>query len=125
MVADDSRARKLAAVTQGMPRDEIEHLIGVTAPPAVREEPHEEILRMIGKRKREVIERECFGLIEFVDAAHDFSVVGGIVEVKKELTMIAKNIRGGRTARGSMGLMFAGPKGSRKCFVSEGVVKED
>jgi ATP-dependent 26S proteasome regulatory subunit len=124
MVADDARARKLAAVTQGMPRDEIEHLIGVTAPPAVREEPHEEILRLIGKRKREVIERECFGLIEFVEPKHDFSVVGGIEEVKKELSAIARNIREGRTARVPMGLLFTGPMGTGKTFVAEAFVKE-
>ena len=124
MVADDTRARKLAAVTQGLPREEIEHLIGVTAPPAVREEPHEEILRLIGKRKREVIERECFGLIEFVEPKHDFSVVGGIEEVKKELSAIARNIREGRTARVPMGLLFTGPMGTGKTFVAEAFVKE-
>jgi hypothetical protein len=85
LVQDDARARKLAAVTQGMPRDEIQQLVGVTAPAQMKEEPHEEVMRLIGKRKREVIERECFGLIEFVEPAHDFSVVGGIDEVKKEL----------------------------------------
>ncbi len=124
MVADESRARKLAAVTQGMPRDEIEHLIGQTAPASVREEPHEEILRLIGKRKREVIERECFGLIEFVDSSHDFSVVGGIEEVKRELGSIAKNIRDGKTARVPMGLLFTGPMGTGKTFVAEAFVKE-
>ncbi|HEY3801586.1 MAG TPA: ATP-binding protein [Kofleriaceae bacterium] len=124
MIADDSRAKKLAAVTQGMSRDEIEHLIGQTAPPSVREEPHEEILRLIGKRKREVIERECFGLIEFVDSAHDFSVVGGIEEVKRELGGIAKNIRDGKTARVPMGLLFTGPMGTGKTFVAEAFVKE-
>jgi transitional endoplasmic reticulum ATPase len=124
MVADESRARKLAAVTQGMPRDEIEHLIGQTAPASVREEPHEEILRLIGKRKREVIERECFGLIEFVDSSHDFSVVGGIEEVKRELGGIAKNIRDGKTARVPMGLLFTGPMGTGKTFVAEAFVKE-
>jgi transitional endoplasmic reticulum ATPase len=124
MVADEARARKLAAVTQGMPRDEIEHLIGQTAPASVREEPHEEILRLIGKRKREVIERECFGLIEFVDSSHDFSVVGGIEEVKRELGSIAKNIRDGKTARVPMGLLFTGPMGTGKTFVAEAFVKE-
>jgi transitional endoplasmic reticulum ATPase len=124
MVSDDSRAKKLAAVTQGMPREEIEHLIGVTAPASVREEPHEEILRLIGKRKREVIERECFGLIEFVDSSHDFSVVGGIEEVKRELGGIAKNIRDGKTARVPMGLLFTGPMGTGKTFVAEAFVKE-
>ncbi|MEP6863783.1 MAG: ATP-binding protein [Deltaproteobacteria bacterium] len=124
IVADDSRARKLAAVTQGMPRDEIVHLIGVAAPAAVREEPHEEILRMIGKRKREVIERECFGLIEFVEPRFDFSVVGGIDEVKKELSAVARNIREGRTARVPMGMLFTGPMGTGKTFVAEAFVKE-
>jgi transitional endoplasmic reticulum ATPase len=124
MVSDESRARKLAAVTQGMPRDEIEHLIGQTAPASVREEPHEEILRLIGKRKREVIERECFGLIEFVDSSHDFSIVGGIEEVKRELVGIAKNIRDGKTARVPMGLLFTGPMGTGKTFVAEAFVKE-
>ncbi len=124
LIKDESRSRKLAAVTQGMPREEIEHLLGVTAPPDVREEPHEEILRLIGKRKREVIERECFGLIEFVEPAHDFSIVGGIDEVKKELGSIAKNIREGRTARVPMGLLFTGPMGTGKTFVAEAFVKE-
>ena len=127
LVPDEVRARKLAAVTQGMPRDEIQQLIGPTpagAPAAVREEPHEEILRLIGKRKREVIERECFGLIEFVDAAHDFSVVGGIEEIKKELVSIARNIREGRTARVPMGLLFTGPMGTGKTFVAEAFVNE-
>jgi len=127
LVPDEARARKLAAVTQGMPRDEIQQLIGPTpagAPAAVREEPHEEILRLIGKRKREVIERECFGLIEFVDAAHDFSVVGGIEEIKKELISVARNIREGRTARVPMGLLFTGPMGTGKTFVAEAFVNE-
>jgi len=127
LVPDETRARKLAAVTQGMPRDEIQQLIGPTpagAPVAVREEPHEEILRLIGKRKREVIERECFGLIEFVDAAHDFSVVGGIDEIKKELVSVARNIREGRTARVPMGLLFTGPMGTGKTFVAEAFVNE-
>jgi len=127
LVPDEARARKLAAVTQGMPRDEIQQLIGPTpagAPAAVREEPHEEILRLIGKRKREVIERECFGLIEFVDAAHDFSVVGGIEEIKKELVSVARNIREGRTARVPMGLLFTGPMGTGKTFVAEAFVNE-
>jgi transitional endoplasmic reticulum ATPase len=124
LVGDEVRAKKLAAVTSGMAREDIAHLVGVTAPEESREEPHEEILRLIGKRKREVIERECFGLIEFVDSAHDFSVVGGIVEVKKELQAIAKNIREARTARVPMGLLFTGPMGTGKTFVAEAFVKE-
>jgi hypothetical protein len=44
---------------------------------------------VIARRKREIIERECFGLIEFVEPGHDFRVVGGIEGVKAELQRIA------------------------------------
>jgi hypothetical protein len=32
-------------------------------------------------------ERECFGLVEFVEPEHGFEVVGGMDEVKKDLTL--------------------------------------
>jgi AAA+ superfamily predicted ATPase len=127
LVGDEGRARKLAAVTQGMSQEEIQELVGVSAPaarPSAKEEGYEEVLRLIGKRKREIIERECFGLIEFVEPAHDFSVVGGIEEVKKELMSIARNIREGRKSRVPMGLLFTGPMGTGKTFVAEAFVKD-
>ena len=124
LVGDEARAKKLAAVTAGMAREEIAQLAGVQAPKDDQDDAHDEVLRLIGRRKREVIERECFGLIEFVEPAHDFSVVGGIVEVKKELQSIAKNIREGKTSRVPMGLLFTGPMGTGKTFVAEAFVKE-
>jgi transitional endoplasmic reticulum ATPase len=129
LVGDDGRAKKLAAITGGMSHDEIRDLIGVkdapaTAPAAGEAGKYDDVLRLIAKRKREIIERECFGLIEFVEPTHDFSVVGGIEEVKKELSGIAKNIREGRKSRVPMGLLFTGPMGTGKTFVAEAFVKE-
>jgi transitional endoplasmic reticulum ATPase len=122
--ADEARARKLAAITGGMSREDIRDLVGAKGTQAVvPEDQHEQVLALIAKRKREIIERECFGLIEFVEPAHDFSVVGGIEEVKKELTSIARNIREGRTNRVPMGLLFTGPMGTGKTFVAEAFVK--
>ncbi len=127
IVADDARAKKLAAVTQGMSHAEIIDLIGAK-PAAAAVDPksgeRDEVLNLIAKRKREVIEKECFGLIEFVEPSHDFSIVGGIEEVKKELQSIARNIREGRKSRVPMGLLFTGPMGTGKTFVAEAFVKE-
>jgi hypothetical protein len=128
LVGDDKRAHKLAGVTAGMSREEIEELVGVKAaagqPADAEREAADEVLSLLARRKREIIERECFGLIEFVEPAHDFSVVGGIDEVKRELLSIARNIREGRRSRVPMGLLFTGPMGTGKTFVAEAFVKE-
>jgi AAA+ superfamily predicted ATPase len=126
LIGDESRARKLAAVTGGMSPEEIRELVGAKDAPAAAQADgrHDEVLALIARRKREIIERECFGLIEFVEPAHDFSVVGGIDEVKRELTNIARNIREGRKSRVPMGLLFTGPMGTGKTFVAEAFVKD-
>jgi len=82
-----------------MSLDEVRALVAPTAtlPKSLSDEGDKaEVLKLIYKRKREIIERECYGLIEFVESAHDFSVVGGIEEVKTELLAIAAHLREGR-----------------------------
>jgi SpoVK/Ycf46/Vps4 family AAA+-type ATPase len=125
------RAHKLAALTAGMSRDEIKRLVAPTAPAAValeEEDPADrarrEVDRLIARRKREILERECFGLVEFVEPAHGFNVVGGMDEIKKDLLVIADSIREGRTTRVPMGLLFTGPMGTGKTFVAEAFAKE-
>ncbi|HEY3595626.1 MAG TPA: hypothetical protein VGL13_17185, partial [Polyangiaceae bacterium] len=49
-----------------------------TVAPASDDASHERTLDLVFRRKREIIERECFGLVEFVEPEHDFSVVGGM-----------------------------------------------
>jgi transitional endoplasmic reticulum ATPase len=125
LVGDDKRAQKLATVTRGMSREEIQELVGVSAPAQASDgKEFDEVLALIARRKREIIERECFGLIEFVDSGHDFSVVGGMEEIKEELSRIARDIREGRRSRVPMGVLFTGPMGTGKTFVAEAFVKE-
>jgi transitional endoplasmic reticulum ATPase len=124
------RANKLAALTAGLARDEIKKLLApgaaVVAPPAVtgQDRARQEVDRLIARRKREILERECFGLVEFVEPEHGFDVVGGMDEVKKDLAVVAENIREGRTSRVPMGILFTGPMGTGKTFVAEAFAKE-
>jgi transitional endoplasmic reticulum ATPase len=92
--------------------------------PSPIERARKETDRLIAKRKREILERECFGLVEFVEPAHGFDVVGGMEEVKKDLMVIAESIREGRTSRVPMGILFTGPMGTGKTFVAEAFAKE-
>ena len=95
------RAHKLATLTAGMSREEIKKLVAPDAKETDAEQinPLErakhEADKLIAKRKREIIERECFGLVEFVTPEFGFEVVGGMDEVKKDLLVIAENIRKG------------------------------
>ena len=124
------RAHKLATLTSGLSREEVKELVAPTAsmPDAALPSPIElarkETDRLIAKRKREILERECFGLVEFVEPAHGFEVVGGMEEVKKDLLVIAESIREGRTSRVPMGILFTGPMGTGKTFVAEAFAKE-
>ena len=126
------RAHKLAALTADMTRDEIRKLLAPTAAaplqdeklPSPAERARKETDRLIAARKREILERECFGLVEFVEPTHGFEVVGGMEEVKKDLLVIADSIREGRTSRVPMGILFTGAMGTGKTFVAEAFAKE-
>src|ERR687896_740499 len=127
------RARKLAQLTSGMSPEDIKKLIAPDADPAAaageagagaQERARIEADRLIARRKREILERECFGLVEFVEPNPGFDVVGGMDEVKKDLLLIAESIREGRTSRVPMGVLFTGPMGTGKTFVAEAFAKE-
>ncbi|MBK8011181.1 MAG: AAA family ATPase [Deltaproteobacteria bacterium] len=121
------RAKKLTRVTSGMTGEQVRAYLTNEGFDLTRYEKtdgrYEEVFRLMGKRKREIIEKECFGLIEFVDSDHDFSAVGGMDQVKRELMQIAHNIREGASRRVPMGLLFTGPMGTGKTFVAEAFAK--
>src|SRR5438270_10541659 len=124
------RAKKLASLTSGLGQEEIVKLLAPGAQPVERavadrgDKARQEVDRLIASRKREILERECFGLVEFVVPGFGFEVVGGMEEVKKDLLVIAGSIRDGETARVPMGILFTGPMGTGKTFVAEAFAKE-
>jgi len=119
----EQRATTLAAITAGMTPGEIGKLIEpARALPA--SDPNAEVLRVIHARKREMIEKECAGLIEFIEPKHGMASVGGHDNIKRELLAIAKNLKEGNTTLTPMGLLAVGPMGSGKTFVIKAFLKE-
>ena len=118
-----ARAGTLAAITAGMSPAEITRLI---EPGKVLAEgdANAEVLKVIHTRKREMIEKECAGLIEFIEPKHGLASVGGHENIKHELLAIAKNLKEGNTTLTPMGLLAVGPMGSGKTFVIKAFLKE-
>jgi SpoVK/Ycf46/Vps4 family AAA+-type ATPase len=118
------RAAKLAAITAGMTPDDIRQLIDPTRKLPAEADPFDEMSEVVRKRKRELIEKECSGLIEFIEPRHGLDVVGGNAHIKTELMEIARLIRSGERARAPMGLLAVGPMGAGKTFVIKAFLKE-
>jgi transitional endoplasmic reticulum ATPase len=74
--------------------------------------------------KRQAIEQECFGLVEFVDSDHDFSVVGGMDPIKESLRRVIQAMRKGDKKRVPMGILIVGPMGTGKSFMMEAFANE-
>jgi ATP-dependent 26S proteasome regulatory subunit len=119
----EQRANTLATITAGMTPSEITKLIEPGKAPPVAD-PNEEVLKVIHTRKREMIEKECAGLIEFIEPRHGLASVGGHDNIKHELLAIAKNLKEGNTTLTPMGLLAVGPMGSGKTFVIKAFLKE-
>lgn len=118
-----ARADTLATITAGMTPEEITRLIepGKTLSEG---DADQEVLQVIHTRKREMIEKECAGLIEFIEPKHGLAAVGGHENIKQELLAIAKNLKAGETTLTPMGLLAVGPMGSGKTFVIKAFLKE-
>jgi transitional endoplasmic reticulum ATPase len=80
--------------------------------------------RMISRRKKDIIEQECHGLVEFVDPEHNFSHVGGLERIKKDLLRVSTAVKDGHVNRVPMGMIFVGPMGTGKTFVAEAFAAE-
>jgi SpoVK/Ycf46/Vps4 family AAA+-type ATPase len=69
------------------------------------------------EKKKEIIEGEAGGLLEFLDTDHDLSYVSGHDFVKRRLRNAAKAIKQGRLDVLPMGYLIAGPVGTGKSFL--------
>ncbi len=68
-------------------------------------------------KKKEIIENEGAGLLEFIESEHDLLMVSGHDFVKKRFKSAARAIKQGRFDVLPMGYLIAGPVGTGKSFM--------
>jgi AAA+ superfamily predicted ATPase len=74
-------------------------------------------MEYLRQKKKEIIENEAVGLLEFTDTVHDLSYVSGHDFVKKRFKNASRAIKMGRLDVLPMGYLIAGPVGTGKSFM--------
>ena len=74
--------------------------------------------KILRQRKKELIEAEGGGLLEFVESRFDLSFVAGNDQAKAKLQDVATAIRAGKTDVLPMGFVICGPVGTGKTFLT-------
>jgi AAA+ superfamily predicted ATPase len=76
-------------------------------------------LSQFRKLKKYMIERQCQGLVEFVEPPHKLDLLVGQPQAKARLEQDAAWITQGRLETAPMGYLFCGPVGTGKTFFAE------
>jgi SpoVK/Ycf46/Vps4 family AAA+-type ATPase len=74
-------------------------------------------LEYLRQKKKEIIETEAIGLLEFIETEYDLSMVSGHSFVKKRFKHAARAIKKGRLDVLPMGYLISGPVGTGKSFM--------
>ncbi len=133
---DPDRGEQLTRITAGLQLRQIQDLVAPKTPTetvalapagdarAVFKGPEPLPTEKIAARKKEILEQECYGLIEVIQPEHDFSHVGGMGPIKDVLQRIAGHVKAGRTRQVPMGILCVGPMGTGKSFLAEAFARE-
>jgi AAA+ superfamily predicted ATPase len=105
-------AEGVAAVTSGLNLMNLERLVLESC-----EEDHPLTLEYLRKKKKEMIENEAAGLLEFMDTVYSLDAVSGHAFVKKQFRIAARAIKHGNLEVLPMGYLIAGPVGTGKSFM--------
>ena len=103
----------LAKLTAGLKRVQLQALISHAV-----QNRQPLTLKFLTKRKKELIEAESGGMLEFVQSRFDLSMVAGHEPAKKKLHDAAAAIRAGKTDVVPMGYVICGPVGTGKTFLT-------
>jgi AAA+ superfamily predicted ATPase len=105
-------AKKMAHITGGLNLVNIHQLAAESY-----QENRKVSLDYLRMKKKQIIESEAIGLLEFIESEHGLGMVSGHDFVKKRFKNAARAIRQGRLDVLPMGYLIAGPVGTGKTFM--------
>src|SRR5882724_5103799 len=108
----DVNAEALAQMTAGMSRVALDRVLteAIAGPKLTVEK--------LKEKKKEIIQAECHGLLEFIEPARSIDMVAGHAKAKQLLRQAAKAIQAGKRDVVPMGFLIAGPIGTGKTFLA-------
>src|SRR5690606_32004089 len=72
---------------------------------------------VLSEMKKEIIEAEAYGLLEFVETDYRLDMVAGHTKAKEHLRQATRALRAGRPDVMPMGYLVSGPVGTGKTFL--------
>ena len=109
----DVTPEAMAKLSSGLKRVQLQNLIGHAC-----ENKQPLTMAFLTKLKKELIEAESGGLVEFVTSRFNLSMVAGHAPAKKKLQDAAAALRAGRFDVLPMGYVICGPVGTGKTFLT-------
>ncbi len=108
----DVSFQALAKMTAGLSRINLDRLLTEAIESGVRITA--EVLK---EKKKEIIQAECHGLLEFIEPEYTLDVVAGHAKAKKMLRDASSMLKRGRIEVMPMGYLVSGPVGTGKTFL--------
>jgi len=102
----------LAKMTAGLSRINLDRVMTEAIEREVRITPE-----LLKEKKKELIQAECHGLLEFIEPAHNLDAVAGHAKAKEMLRNAANALKKGRNEVMPMGYLISGPVGTGKTFM--------
>ncbi|MFM8413107.1 MAG: ATP-binding protein [Planctomycetota bacterium] len=112
--AQEPAVKRMAAVAGGLTLESLRSVITLAARDGSAPDGPE-----FAARKKDLIERSCHGLVEFIEPRLTLDAVAGHEAAKDRLESDARAIRRGQFESAPMGYLICGPVGTGKSFISE------
>jgi AAA+ superfamily predicted ATPase len=106
--------KRTAAVAGGLTLESLRAVIAMSAREGSAPDGPE-----FAAKKKDLIERSCQGLIEFIQPRLTLDAVAGHAEAKNRLESDARAIKRGQFESAPMGYLICGPVGTGKSFIAE------